>query len=352
MIRYINHIFTASPERTWSNQEMLPHYEKAIEALSLSDAELDNLLASVRYFLVGKRSRNTIQDWMELDHFSTRATAYEENAEKLLDQLATQILSQTDGKNIRIDALLTTTATGNLMPGLSYRIARKLKNLVDSECLLLDLGNVGCTGGIKALNLAHHLDNEFHNILIISIEIPSTLINLKSEQVDIWQGNCTFGDGAAALLISDHPEYGEQSLKIEKIHYVQQAAQGLNLIRWGYSNYYTFNVEDEKTFNQNVRTYITQALNDNLLSWKDNPHWAIHPAGIALLMRLSRKLGIGRDAMRPTTVHYGKYSNMSSAGILHIIRSIQEDIAKDEVINLITMGAGFNVIYGCLRKVV
>jgi predicted naringenin-chalcone synthase len=237
------------------------------------------------------------------------------------------------------------------MPGLSYRLAKKLPHLINETSILLDLGNVGCTGGIKALNCANHLDESFKNILVISVEIPSTLINIKSEKIDIWQGNCTFGDGAAALWISNTANFGEQPLKIEKIHTVQKSIEGLDLIKWGYDNYYTFNVDNEKTFNKDVRIFLTQTLQATESSWKDNPHWAIHPAGIALLMRLSRKLGLPREAMKATTGHYEKHSNMSSAGILHIIRSIQHQIEVDEAINLITMGAGFSVIYGCLRKV-
>ena len=64
-----------------------------------------------------------------------------------------------------------------------------------------------------------------------------------------------------------------------------------------------------------------------------------------------QEIGLPREAMKATTGHYEKHSNMSSAGILHIIRSIQHQIEVDEAINLITMGAGFSVIYGCLRKV-
>ncbi len=349
--RYINHIFTATPERTWTNQEVLPYFRNAIENLALADDQLETLLNSVNYFMVGKRSRQATDEWVELDDFASRAEIFERYAEQLLDNLANQILSQINGKAMTFDAIITTTSTGNLMPGLSYRMAKKLENYVPSTSLLLDLGNVGCTGGIKALNCATHLDQDFSNILVVSVEIPCTLINMKSKRIDVWQGNCTFGDGAAVLWVSNDPHQSEQVLKIEQIHYQQQSDTGFGLIRWGYSNYYTFNVEDEKKFNKNVREYLTRALEHTADSWRNNPHWAIHPAGILLLMRLARKLGIPKQSMQATTQHYERYSNMSSAGILHITQSLQQKVNKDEVINLITMGAGFNVIYGCLRKI-
>ncbi len=349
--RYINQIFTAVPESVWSNQDAMPYFNEAIEALSLPDAELESLLESVQYFMMGKRTRHTIPDWLTLNHFAERASEFEKNTDLLLDKLASQILLATADSQVSFDALITTTSTGNLMPGISYRLAKRLENRVKPETMMLDLGNVGCTGGIKALNCASHLDDSFHNILVVSVELPSTLVNLKTSRVDVWQGNSTFGDGSSALWVSDRADVTEQALKIEKIHTIQQAKKGFDLIKWGYGDYYSFNVEDESTFEQSVRTYLTKALQETAESWKDNPHWAIHPAGILLLMRLSRKLGIPRTSMRPTTSHYEQYSNMSSSGILHIIQSQQDKLVKDEVINLITMGAGFNVIYGCLRKV-
>jgi hypothetical protein len=42
---------------------------------------------------------------------------------------------------------------------------------------------------------------------------------------------------------------------------------------------------------------------------------------------------------------------MSSAGIVHILKSVAADTPTGAAINLLTMGAGFNVIYGRVRKV-
>lgn len=349
-MRYINSIFTATPKHIWSNQDLLSPFEQAIEKLPVDIAQRESLLGSIRYFLVGNRSRYTIPNWLELNSFSQRATAFEASAEQLLDELASQILAKIKGKNVVFDALISTTSTGNLMPGLSYRLAVRLGATVRRDSMMLDLCNVGCTGGIKALNLANHLNNESNNILVIAVEIPSTFINLHTRQETSWRGHCTFGDGAAALWVSSDPQHGDTALAIEQIHFVQQAAEGMDLIHWEYDDYYTFSTVDEKRFNLDVRSYISAALKDTESTWQGNPHWAIHPAGIALLMRMARRLGLSRTATRPTVDHYSQYSNMSSAGILHIIQTLQRQIRTGETINLVTMGAGFNVIYGCLKK--
>ena len=316
-MRHINGIYKATPGETWSNQDLLPHYEQAVERLPLDDDQREKLLESVRFFLVGKRRRQTVPGLMDLGDFDTRAQAFEAGVADALDTLAEQLMGTVASQGVVFDAVLTTTSTGNLMPGVSYRLAARLGACVRSDSMLLDLGNVGCTGSIKALHLADRLEASFKNILVVSVELPTTLIRLNTADVDVWQGNCTFGDGAAALWISDDVAQGDMALALEQIRYVQQARAGLDLIRWGYGGYYTFRLADAKTFNHDVRAFVTDALSAVDAMWLAEQWWAIHPAGIALLMRLGRELGLTRKAIKPSVTHYDQFSNMSSASILN-----------------------------------
>ena len=352
MARIINAIFTASLGGTWRNQDLLPHYEKAIGSLPLTVEKQEELADATRYFLMGERERHVVPNLLELSGFSERAKAFEARSEEMLSSLAQQVHDRVEQnrKDIVFDAVITTTSTGNLMPGLSYRLATKLGQRVDSNTAFWDLGNVGCTGSVKALNLANRLDSSFANILVVSVEAPTTLINLKAETVDIWQGNCTFGDGAAALWLSFQPNEEGSSLRVDKIVFQQYAKSGLDLIHWQYSDYYTFALADEKNFNQEVQSHVSQALSNTRSDWQDSDHWAIHPAGIALLLRLSRKLGISRRALKPSAKHFEQFSNMSSASIIHILKQVSEDLPVGAGCNLLTMGAGFNVIYGRVLK--
>ena len=140
-MRFINQIFTALPGETWSNKDMLQKYEPALDALPLSPPELQILTDAVRYNLVGKRTRQMVPGWFELRTFEDRASVFETGANGVLEDLAAQIRPAVEPAGITFDAVLTTTSTGNLMPGLSYRIARFLNPLVRSDSMLLDLGN-------------------------------------------------------------------------------------------------------------------------------------------------------------------------------------------------------------------
>lgn len=351
-MRFINEIFTAPIGEEWTNERLLPTYERCIERLELDDAAIQELRDFVQFQLVGERRRRTVADDItELKDFRSRATVYERGAEQALSQLAEQIAPPVTAAHVTFDAVLTTTSTGNVMPGLSYRLARHLGPLAPPTCMFLDLGNVGCTGSSKALKLAQSLDASFRNILVVSVEVPTTLLDVRSKDFDTWQGNCTFGDGAAALWISNNMEQGSLALALEEIRYQQSAESGLPLIRWGYHDYYRFELADHKTFESDVKQLVAGALKGAEEGWKEEPRWAIHPAGITLLMRLSRELKIPREAISASTSHYRDHSNMSSASILHVLKDLAATTPIGSANNLLTMGAGFNVIYGRVRRV-
>jgi alkylresorcinol/alkylpyrone synthase len=351
-MRFINEILTPAIGEEWTNVRLLAAYEQAIEGLAVDDATMQELQEFVRFQLVGERSRRCVTtDFIGLRDFRSRATAFEQGAEEALAALAAEIVPVAAEAEITFDAVVTTTSTGNLMPGLSYRIAPRLGSLVRSNTMLLDIANVGCTGSSKALNLANSLDGDFRNILVVAVECPTTLLEMRSVDLSAWQGNCTFGDGAAAVWISDNVEQGSQALALEEIRYQQFAETGLSLIRWAYRDYYGFDLADHQTFEADVKQYVSGALKAVEEAWRDEPRWAIHPAGITLLMRLSRELKIPKEAIDASVAHYRAHSNMSSASVLHVVKEIAAKTPVGSAINLLTMGAGFNVIYGRVRRV-
>jgi len=350
MMRYINDIFTATVGRPVDNAELLAGFEPYLGALPIEPGPLQELRAFVRFCLVGQRSRQMYIAFDAPVDFASRARLFQSAAEEALDRLAVQIAPAAEAAGVAFDAVVTTTSTGNLMPGLSYRTAHRLGTLVRRDSLMLDLGNVGCTGGCQALKLARSLEDSFRNILIVSVEVPTTLLDMSSVRSDVWLGNCTFGDGAAAMWVASAPEAGRTALALEEIHGWQHADTGMELIRWEYGDYYHFAMQDEATFGAQVREHMRQALAAYSGTWNGERAWAIHPAGLSLLMRISRALGIDMEGVRASVDHYRRFSNMSSASIIHILKEVAADAPVGSPIHLLTMGAGFNVIYGRVRK--
>jgi predicted naringenin-chalcone synthase len=56
------------------------------------------------------------------------------------------------------------------------------------------------------------------------------------------------------------------------------------------------------------------------------------------------------DAIRPSMAHYRAHSNMSSVSILHLLGEVARQTPAGSAINLLTMGAGFEVLHGRVRR--
>jgi predicted naringenin-chalcone synthase len=122
------------------------------------------------------------------------------------------------------------------------------------------------------------------------------------------------------------------------------------LIRWAYRDYYAFALADHQTFDSEVRKFVMAAIASTQADWTQESHWAIHPAGIALLMRIARRLGIPAEAVEPSVAHYREHSNMSSVSILYLLDEVGNRASVRSAIHVLTMGAGFDVIYARVRR--
>lgn len=349
MPRYINAICPVHLGEQVGNEALRPIFLDAVDRLPCDEDRRRALRSFIDFQLVGERTRRgSFSGWGKPAPYRDRASSYEALAEDAIEKLAAA-LKKSLPPGSRFDAVLSTSSTGNIMPALSYRMARALPEQIPADAMMVDLGNVGCTGSVKLLRLATELQSRLQNILVISVEGPSTLIDLQADTFDTWQGNCTFGDGAAALWISSTPQ-GERPIEILSIQGWQNAPEGFDLIKWRYRDYYGFHLADEKHFEAEVKRHVSTALEEVKDQWDETTHWAVHPAGIALLVRLSRALGLPRTRLKPSIDSYRESSNMSSASILHILDTVAEQAEVGEQINLISMGAGFEVLFGRLRR--
>ncbi len=333
------------------NETLRLTYESDIAALPLDSDARARLAQFVRFQLIGERARRSVvPDWSLLGDFASRADLYEAGAEQALDLLAAEIGPSARNAGFVYDALVTTTSTGGLMPGLSYRLAHRLGDRVAPGAALVDLAHAGCTGSLKALQVARHLLPSFPRVLLAAVELPTVMLDSASADHDVWQGNCTFGDGCVAVHLSTNVNDSPAPLLLEQLQGRTFTADTLDLIHWQHRTYYTFRLRDESTFDGAVRQCVVETLNEFATEWRQTPRWVVHPAGIALLVRLSRKLGISSEALRSTVAHYREYSNQSSVSLYQILAAEREATPVGQAINLLSMGAGFEVYYGRVRR--
>jgi alkylresorcinol/alkylpyrone synthase len=343
---FIRSVYTPVVGERWDNQEVFARISAHLPSkVNRPEAELEQLLSLIRVFLIGSRTRYVqCPHFLDLSSFKDHATAFAAAVTESIDALSKEVRST---GSEAFDAVIGVSSVGQLLPGIADRLATGLRSQVKSDALLLDLSNGGCTASSRALQLASTLDSRHRNILIAVVEPTSTLADPLSVDRPNWQGICTFGDGAAGIWLSTDPAGA-----LAELGSISSSHRGdADLIRWDYSSsYYRFSVSDFEGFDRKIRTGILGALSE--IDWADTKDslWAVHPAGMMLLLSVAKRIGLDRSRLEPSIRHFRTFSNMSSASILHILRDLLDQAQPNQPIRWLSMGAGFHVIYGSCTK--
>jgi len=196
----------------------------AVPSLSLTQAECWDLLdrSPVRSRL-SRRSRLILHSVLCGDHGISKRhfaagslerifelTPDELNAEfrtaapRLAGEALTRSMVQADIEPGEIDALLISTCTGYLCPGVTSYVAESLGLRPDTY--LQDLVGLGCGAAIPTLRSASHIlaARPEATVACVSVEICSAAFYLDDDS-GVLISACLFGDGAAASLWRGSP---------------------------------------------------------------------------------------------------------------------------------------------------
>jgi alkylresorcinol/alkylpyrone synthase len=341
--RYIRAIYAPLVGVRVSNQDLLNAIALRFEALEIDDAEKKSLFDFIRLLLIGHRTRHTQYSdrFLWMDTFTDHAVAFANAIEESINAIAEQIEAAPPGKPF--DAVFGVSSEGLLLPGIAERASLRLGSLVGRTATQMDVGNGGCSASVRTIQLVNNLGPELRNVLILVMEPTSALIDSKCTSRSNWQGICTFGDGAAGVWISDEP--GEGALALGKLS--SWRGDATELIRWDWgTDYYRFGIGDLEQFEGQVRSQVLQAMTELQIEKDPGAAWAIHPAGIMLLLSLAKKLGLARSTLEPSINHFRACSNMSSVSILHILKNVIGCAGSGQSIRWLSMGAGFHVACG------
>ena len=126
------------------------------------------------------------------------------HAPALAERAAVAAFEQAKVAPSEIDALLISTCTGYLCPGLSSYVAERLG--LRANVLCLDLVGQGCGAALPNLRTAAALleSKQSRKALSICVEVCSAAFFLDDDP-GVLVSACLFGDGAAAAVVSAEP---------------------------------------------------------------------------------------------------------------------------------------------------
>lgn len=207
---YLRALASATPARSFSQADCLGLLKSSPATLARLDRRSRLMLATILRGDSGIEDRQfAIKNAENL--FTLDADALNEEFRRSAPALGAEALSKAlEHANLApksIDALIVTTCTGYLCPGVSSYVAEALRMRTDSW--LQDIVGLGCGAAIPSLRAASSILTEKPdwNVACLSVEICSAAFYLDNDPGVIVSA-CLFGDGAAATIWSGSPKTG------------------------------------------------------------------------------------------------------------------------------------------------
>lgn len=254
----------------------------------------------------------------------------------------------------QIDAVIVSTCTGYLCPGLSGYVVERLGLRADVQAF--DLVGQGCAAALPNLMLGNALlapgaPGACEHVLSICVEVCSAAMYLDNDP-GVLISACLFGDGAGAAVLAR--QAGQGGRRIEWM-------DSTSLIEPGERSALMF--EQCNGMLRNILTRAVPALAADYaqrvlrtvldradLNPGDIGTWIMHAGGRDVLQALEKRLELRPDDLRYSAAMLQEYGNLSSAFVYFVLEAALADEAAPGWWWLSSFGAGFSC-HGALLKV-
>jgi predicted naringenin-chalcone synthase len=275
---------------------------------------------------------------------------YTKHAPLLATQAAERALADAGTERNQIDALLISTCTGYLCPGLTSYAGERLD--LRPDVLNLDLVGQGCAAALPNLTTAQALlaSGRCKHVLSVCVEVCSAALFFEND-AGVLISACIFGDGAGAAVLSNSPN-GKRSIEW-KTSGSLLAPNDRDLLRF----------EQKAGMLRNVLTPQVPALAAkhaakvfaDVLTRANVPRnnvngWALHPGGRDVLLALHESLGLTPRDTRWSESVLREFGNLSSASLFFVLKAAFADSAPSGYWWMSSFGAGFSC-HGALLEV-
>lgn len=250
-----------------------------------------------------------------------------------------------------IDAIVISTCTGYLCPGLTSYVSERLG--LRPDVLALDLVGQGCGAAIPNWRASDALiaSGRAKHVLSICVEICSAALYVD-EDPGVLISNCLFGDAAGAAILSAQPPAGKRRLEWVDSTTVLSAPD---------RDYLRFEQRQGLLRNLLARQvpsiaakYVEEVLSTVLakqqLTRDDIAAWLFHPGGRDVLKAVQERLQLPESALQWSADVLRDYGNVSSASLYFVLDRALRGGQAGGWWWLSSFGAGFSC-HGALVKV-
>jgi predicted naringenin-chalcone synthase len=251
-----------------------------------------------------------------------------------------------------IDAVIISTCTGYLCPGLSSYVSERLG--LGSDTLALDLVGQGCGAALPNMRTGEALiaGGRASNVLSICVEICSAAMYLDDD-AGVLISACLFGDGAGAAVLSAAPGSRRRTIEWltvgtllsvedrEELRFEKRRGMLRNIL----------SPQVPALAGKHVENVMHDVLARSGVEQDDVTAWILHAGGREILSAIQQRLGISEHDTRWSAAVLRDHGNVSSPCVYFVLDAALKDDAPGGMWYMSSFGAGFSC-HGALLQVI
>lgn len=343
---------TAPPSRYEQSQcwEALQQSPQFTELTLRSRAILKKVLLGKNRIATRHLALNPLSEVFEINPDALHQR-FLKHAPTLATQAAERALSDAEISALEIDAVLVSTCTGYLCPGLTSYVGERLG--LRPNIFALDLVGQGCGAALPNLRAAQNLisSGQSKKVLSICVEVCSAAFYLDNDP-GVLISACLFGDGAGAVVLSNEPNSNRRLVQWKNFHSTTSPADR-DLLRFEQKNGMLRNILSPQV-PPLAAEYAGKVLSEALESAKREPSeistWILHAGGRDVLLALQQKLNLAPEEICWSASVLREFGNLSSPFVFFVLEKALRENAPGGLWWMASFGAGFSS-HGALLEV-
>ncbi len=349
---YFAGLGTAVPERSFTQAECWQALQRANrpEITPRARALLQGILNHDNGIERRSLALDSLDESFDLDP-DTLHRRFVKHAPALASQAARRALEDAQLTAREIDAVVVSTCTGYLCPGLTSYVSESLG--IKPDACLLDLVGQGCGAALPNLRASEALvaSGRAGHVLSICVEVCSAAFYLDDD-LGVLVSACLFGDGAAAAVLSPRPHETNRRVEWKSAASLTNPARR-DALRFEQRNGMLRNILTlpvPKLAAQHARQVLDEALAREAMGRDDVDAWIVHAGGRRVLSELQQEIGLSAHDTSWSAAMLREYGNLSSPFVLFVLQAALRGGAKGGWWWMTSFGAGFSC-HGALLRV-
>ncbi len=273
------------------------------------------------------------------------------HAPALAAEAALRALKNAGCRAGEMDAVLISTCTGYLCPGLTSYVSEQLG--LRPDIFALDLVGQGCGAALPNFRAAESIltAGRARKVLSICVEVCSAAFFLDDDP-GVLISACLFADGAGAAVLSSEPLPDRRRVEW-KFAASRLVTAERNTLRFSHKNGMLRNIllpQVPQVAGEIAGKLFYDSLAEMDMKRDQVTGWILHAGGRDVILALRDRLQLSKTDVRHSAVILRDFGNISSPTVYFVLERALNDSVPDGLWWMSAFGAGFSC-HGALLKV-